>query len=101
VPGDGLVMSSRTRVVVTGSNVRVASCPGAVAQETSRLLAGMKPCPSQYDTVIVAGRLSAPPVTNVAVIVPIRCAVDQVSATRSFASDEPTAGRFAVVGLWY
>ena len=78
-------MSSRTRVVVTGSNVSVVGCPEAVAQEIFSPLAGTKPCPFQYDTAIVAGRPSAPPVTNVAVTVPIRCADAQVSVTHSLA----------------
>jgi hypothetical protein len=99
VPGDGLVMSSRTRVVVTGSKVSVVGCPDAVAHEIVSPLTGTKAFPFQYDAVISAGRLRAPPVTNVAAIAARARADAQASDTHSVASDELTAGRFAVADL--
>jgi len=82
--------------VLTGSKVSVVGCPEAVAQEIFRPRTGTNALPFQYDAAIAAGRASAPPVTNVAASEARRWAEGQVSDTHSVASDELTAGRFAV-----
>src|ERR1017187_4952098 len=56
VPGAGLVMSSLTCALWTGSNVSVVGWLDAVAQSMARFFTGVKSRPSQNDTAIEAGR---------------------------------------------
>lgn len=99
VPGVGLVISSLTWVVATGSKLMADGWPLAVAQVTLGLLTGAKAWPFQYVTVTDAGRLSVVLVTKVAASPLMCCACVQVSETHSLAWDTLTACKVAVAAL--
>ena len=66
-------MSILTWLLVTGSKASVVGWPDAVAQVIRRFFTGTKRRPSQYDTVIEAGRVSVAFVVKLALTVPNVC----------------------------
>src|ERR1017187_770552 len=99
VPGAGLVMSSLTCVLWTGSNVSVVGWLDAVAQSMTRFLTATNPFPSQYDTAIEAGRARVALMVKYAWTELNACRAAQPTDTHSLACDTLTACRLAVPDL--
>src|SRR3954447_13385446 len=105
VPGDGLVISTRSCVVLTGSNASVDGWLVAAACVTTRLLTGFQAPPSQYVTLNADGnaRIALPVGVTVKYgrSAPTVCAVGQDSETHSLACAFWTFASSAVAALLY
>src|SRR5674476_694329 len=101
VHGAALVMSSRSEVVVTASNVMVVGA-SPLPHATSRFSTGACPRPSQYETVSSAGRCRCASTTNPARTVPETVwALGQSTDTHTSAWAAEISGSRAVAAFAY
>src|SRR5580693_10264872 len=99
VPGAALVMSSRTRLLRTGSKLSVVGWSEAVARLIFRLRTGTNFAPFQYETVTEAGWASVALIVNEAATESNGCGDGQATDTQSPGLDTLTARRLAVPAL--
>src|SRR4051794_5895117 len=99
VSGCGLVISNRTAVVLTGSNVIVVGSSDAVANCTCWPVTATQPAPFQYDTRTELGSTRFAPTVKYGTREPIRCPFDQLTETHSLAWARLTAGSVLVADL--